>query len=160
MTDFPAELARAMETRGYTRSQVAAQMGNTHVHKWLNGTALPEHPTIVELADLLDWPKLVAISAAIRTGPCVLCGRPGLNMRKPEPPRYCSKRCMYRANDRRRRKVVSLTRAESFSRSLTLHQDAVRAFCSSCTERTLICRQPACELRPVSPARLSTRQAA
>lgn len=160
MTPFADELALAVAVRGITRATIAEQMGNQHVHRWLAGQSMPEHGTVVELADLLGWPRLVTLSAAVRTGPCSLCGQPGLNMRKPYPPRFCSKRCMYRANDRKRRGVVRLTRAESHSRRLTLYQDAVRAMCMSCTARSMVCTQPDCELRDVSPARLSLRSAA
>lgn len=160
MTEFAAELGRAMDARGMTRAQVAEAMGSQHVTRWISGKTLPEHPTVVELADLLGWSRLVELSAAIRTGPCSMCGNPGLNMRKPWPPRYCSKACMYRASDRRHRGVVKMTRAESQSRRLTAHQAAVRAFCLACTERTLVCLQPKCELRPVSPAKLARRAAA
>jgi hypothetical protein len=157
VTPFADELNAAVQTRGISRATIAEQLGNLHVHRWLAGQSMPEHGAVVELADLLGWPRLVTLSAAIRTGPCSMCGQPGLNMRKPYPPKFCSKRCMYRANDRKRRGVVRMTRAESFSRRLTLYQESVRSFCSDCTERTMVCRDASCELRGVSPARLDRR---
>ena len=162
MTPFAEALTEAMTARGISRATIAEQLGNQHVGRWLAGLSMPEHGAVVELADLLGWPRLVTLSAAIRTGPCAMCGQPGLNTRKPYPPKFCSPRCMYRANDRKRRGVVRMTRAESQSRRLTLYQEGVRSFCLRCTERTLICPDAACELQKhgISPARLSRRLAA
>jgi len=153
MTAFAAQLRTAMTKRGATRPDLCRATGacSTLVKRWIEGESYPDHPTVVLLADALDWPALVEASIAARTGECEACGGPAFTTRGGTPPRFCTARCRRRVSDRRKygRKLTQDRKILRYR--LEEHVDAVRAYCDACTGAEHVCRDDACPLRPVSP---------
>lgn len=165
MTPFAADLRRALRTRNQTRPDLVKATGacSTLVKNWLEGKAYPDHPTVVVLADHLDWPQLVERSIADRTGTCEACGNPTFTTRGAVPARFCGVRCRRRASDRRKygRKLTQDRKILRYR--LEEHEAAVRAYCFGCSPEG-VCVEADCTLRPVSPLPLvkleSVRRAA
>lgn len=146
-----AELRRAMDRRAVTRGDLTRSTGacSTLVKKWMDGTSYPDHGTVVALADLLDWPSLVARSVEDRTGTCEACDAPTFVTRGSVRARFCSMRCRRRASDRRANARTADQERKILRRSLAEHREAVAAMCKACEPEGL-CRNRVCELRPVS----------
>lgn len=151
-TTFGHELRRALRARNQTRPDLVRATGacTTLVKKWIAGESYPDHPTVVLMADHLDWPQLVERSIADRTGTCEACDGPAFTTRGASPPRFCGTRCRRRALDRRRNGRVLTQDRKVLRYRLEEHQDAVRAYCFGCQPEA-ICRDAECALRPVSP---------
>lgn len=91
---FGAELRKAMLARnvGAKRLSTAIRTGTSAVAVWLAGSNIPRTDTAARLADALDWPKLVDLARAGRSGTCARCGRPFVN-EGGAPKRYCTAEC-------------------------------------------------------------------
>ena len=161
MTAFSAELRRACTRRQQSRPDLVRATGacSTLVKMWLDGTRYPDHPTVVALAEHLDWPTLVERSIADRTGTCEACGGPSFVTRGSVKARFCSPRCRRRISDRRRNGRVLVQDRKVLRYRLEEHEDAVRAYCRSCEPEGL-CRTAECPLRSVSPLPLVRRNVA
>lgn len=153
MTTFHSELRRAVTARMATRPDLVRLTGacSTLVKRWLEGGVYPDHPTVIVLADHLDWPGLVELSVADRTGTCEACGGPTFTTRGSRKPRFCTSRCRRRVSDR-----VANGRRLTHDRKilryrLEEHVEAVAAYCRECTGAEHVCRDEECALRPVSP---------
>ena len=151
MTAFSDLLRQAMAKRGMTRPAIVNATGacSTLVKHWMDGTAYPDHGTVVALVELLDWPALAERSLADRTGPCEACGGPAFSSRGHHPPRFCGHGCRRRASDRRKHARVLSQERKILRLRLEEHTDAVAAFCRRRSPEG--CTDHACELRPVSP---------
>lgn len=151
-TTFAHDLRRALRTRNQTRPDLVRLTGacSTLVKKWLEGASYPDHPTVVVLADHLDWPQLVERSIADRTGTCEACSGPAFTIRGSAPPRFCGTRCRRRASDRRKYGRVLTQDRKVLRYRLEEHVEAVRAYCRACEPEGL-CRDDGCALRSVSP---------
>lgn len=153
MTTFHAELRRAMTTRRATRTDLVKATGacSTLAKRWLEGRVWPDHPTVVTIADLLDWPGLVALSVEARTGTCEACDGPTFTTRGSRKPRFCGARCRRRIADRRKHGRVLSQDRKILRYRLEEHVEAVAAYCDACTGAEHICRDGDCPLRRVSP---------
>ena len=153
MTTFHSELRRAVTHRGATRTDLCRITGacSTLAKRWMEGNVYPDHRTVVQLADALDWPGLVSISVADRTGRCEACDGPAFATRGGHPPRFCGARCRRRHADRRKHGRVLTQDRKILRYRLEEHVEAVKAYCDACTGAEHICRDAECPLRPVSP---------
>jgi transcriptional regulator with XRE-family HTH domain len=133
------------------------------VSRSARGLRVPTLETAVRMAEVLGEPAIVSAVIAARGKRCATCDAAFVDTDRANKSRCCSDRC---AATRYNREKRDLRRAEQqgtirlFRNRLTSHQKAVRAFCMACTGRTMLCQQPSCELRPVSPARLERRNVA
>lgn len=157
MTAFSAELKRAMTIRGVTRADIYRPLGacSSLAKRWTTGEAFPDHGTVLAIADLLDWPHLVTLSLAARSGTCEACGAPTLATRGPRPPRFCGARCIRRTRDRQLNARKRLQAVGVVKRERDLLREAVAAMCRGCEPEGL-CRDAECALRPVSPLPLAS----
>lgn len=159
---FADELRKAMTTRGVTALRLAEDIGvsASAIADWKGGRRTPTRENGNALAEALHWPALAAMVTKARTRTCPVCAASFvIGSKATTHGEYCSKTCRSAAAYRRLYGRVQQDGQVARNR-LTLHQEAVRAFCLACTARTLVCEQPKCELRPVSPARLAMRRAA
>ena len=153
-----AELRRALVCRNWKLRELAdaAQVSVTTVTEMAGGTTLPQHGTVVRIADALGWPQLIDASTRLRLGACEVCRRAMVNTSQ-RTRRYCSRTCAAAARNRRRtgvrRQVGTVARHR-----LADHQKAVAAMCRTCSPDG-ICRVADCPLRAVSPFPLVVKEA-
>ena len=153
VTTFSEALAAAMQRSGYniTRTAAAIHRNTQTVGNALRGVNVPRLETVAALADVLHAPELLAYSERDRTRQCVVCNQGFVTRHtRKSVQRYCSAKC---SNVYWTRRHTS-KRRNSVRREIHLlseYQDAVAAFCRSCTQGEPACRDNTCELRPVSP---------
>lgn len=126
-----------METRGYTAAALGAAMGTsgTQISYWRNGVYIPPPDRAIELAEILDEPRIIKVVAEARIGRCPMCGKSfdrGQTRRA-----YCSKPCQVASN------YKSGVKPDD-------KQEAIDAMCRGC-EPEGVCRDDGCALRPFSP---------
>lgn len=154
---FGSELARAMRKRGVGRRPLsaAAKVSESAILNYRGGINLPRHETAIRLAESLQWPSLIDLSLAARSGRCEVDDKPFLN-EGGTPKRYCSPEC--NAVAQKRKHGLNLRQLSvTATRRLVVYRSAVEAFCRSC-ETDGFCRTPGCELRGVSPLPLLQRE--
>lgn len=159
---FADELQKAMTARGVSGVSLAFDIGVSvsAIAGWRKGRRTPGMENGHALAEALDWPALSVLVTKARTRTCPVCSAAFvIGSKATTHGRFCSRTCLA-ANTYRRLRAQKTNDGLIARNRLTTHQEAVRAFCMACTARTLICTQPKCELRPVSPARLAARRAA
>jgi hypothetical protein len=152
VTAFLTQLRAAMSRRGMVRADLCRATGadSTLARRWLAGESMPDHATVVVIAEWLHWPSLVALSIALRSGTCEGCGGPTLATRGRTPPRWCGSRCAMRASDRRRHERKRLQVIGVVTRERDRLRSAVDDWCHDCTDGEGICRDGACRFRDVS----------
>lgn len=163
MTPFAEALTEAMTARGMTAVALAEDMGSnvSTISDWKRGRRLPGMENAHALAEALDWPALSRLAMKARTRTCPVCEAAFvIRSKATRHGAFCSKACRAAAAYRRLYGTAKEHDGRVARNRLTMYQDAVLAFCTSCTARTLLCTQPECELRSVSPARLDRRMAA
>lgn len=91
---FASELRKAMGARNASVKRLAEATGAapSAIATWKGGDNLPRTDTAARLAEVLDWPRLVAIVREGRVGSCVRCGRSYTN-EGGTPKRFCSSEC-------------------------------------------------------------------
>jgi len=148
---FGVELDKAMKARGVGRPRLAEHLGmksHSIIAHWRSGRGLPRIDAAIQLASVLDCPKLVDIVKSVVDLKCETCGKPFTHTGN-GPRRYCSDRCrdirgkMRAGQPLRQRADIAEQRAAEY-------QIAVNGYCRSCEPQGQ-CREPECPLRPVSP---------
>lgn len=155
---FGSAFRSARTRRGMTNTEVRMRLGvsDNAVSRWATGQRLPHHERAVGLAEMLDAPHLARLSIELRGRTCVICERAFIDMSARLHGRCCSPACRARYGDQGNAAKAARTRVrgELARRRLTIHQEAVTAFCRACEPEGL-CRTSTCELRPVSPLPLA-----
>ncbi len=164
---FAYELRRAMTERGVTTRQLADMLGCSQnlVISARKPTWRPVHHFAVAMAEALTCDRLAELSLAANTRTCLHCRATFVITRTHGTERrYCSKGCQVNAAHAYQRRLErdKATRERSrrlLDERLTLHQEAVAAFCKGCEPEGL-CRTAECPLRSVSPLPLARVRAA
>ena len=151
--DFVRRLRSAMARRDLNSPQLGRLAGcePSYVRAMRLGRKVPSLALALRMADALDWPSLAEAARAPRERRCVVCAAPFILANRGNARRFCSAACRVASGKRRRRASEPLPGVVERHR-LTIYQDAVAAFCLSCTDGEMVCRDGACPLRPVSPA--------
>lgn len=154
---FAAELALALAARGLKPREVAAAlvppMNPESLRRLLQGRIVPRMETAVALGEALEWESLPMVAAQLRTKVCRMCKKRFLDASPQLAGEACSEACKNRVMKRAR--GVAHTKELSIAQRRTgIVELAVAAFCARC-EPASLCRQPTCELRPVSPLPLA-----
>lgn len=157
-----AELRRALAARGMSQTTLArlSGYGASNIAKVLAGERYLSPHTAARIAEALDWPAIVTVAIKDRTTTCALCGASFVRPITRGPQRYCGRKCRRAASARQSRdshRRRALTETRLARERLSLHQQAVAAFCHGC-EPEALCRDASCALRPVSPLPLADRR--
>lgn len=157
---FAAILTSAMARAGMSNTELAGILGahRSAIAKWRAGSNIPMHDSAIRLAELLDEPRLASISYERRDGRCIVCDKPMFAGGKRADISYCSESCRRVEHIRRVRVRDGVQRARDLTvmrNRLTVLQDAVVAFCHSCTQGDGVCPDAGCDLRPASPLPLA-----
>jgi transcriptional regulator with XRE-family HTH domain len=155
---FGALLVETLAARGVSKKSLARQLGSSGglIWQWCAGNNLPRLETALRLSEALGEPRLATIVREARTQHCETCGTAIVN-EGGSPIRFCTESCKAIRNQLRSG-TPTRERAIVAERRLSLHRDAVAAFCAGC-EPDGLCRDVDCALRPVSPLRLAKREA-
>jgi ribosomal protein S27AE len=150
MTKFADELRRAIKRRETTVYAVsrATDLDPSTIYGIAREGKVPRHDTAVKLAEHLSWDNLIKVAIEARTRTCPVCAKTFYSAHEKQKT-YCGKPCRAVAINRRRRATAGNANAVVRHR-LDEMQEAVAEFCKSC-EPLRVCRDAACELRPVSP---------
>ena len=151
MRTVGAELRVAMDRRKMGSAALGRALGVSprQVSGWLRGPGLPRHATVVRMADILQWERLVSASLAARVRDCATCGAvilPAADLHGQR--RYCSPGCQ-RTGHARRTTEGRIENVGTYRRRLGEASRAIAAFCRRCSDG--YCPDKRCELNPVSP---------
>lgn len=159
MTPFAGELRRVLTARGLSQRQAARDAGLTFdiINRYVTGRSVPMMRTAARLADALDAPRLLELTAAHRTITCEGCGASFVDGRHSggEPRRFCTRRCSKRLRHRIVAEVRRPYELVVVERQRDELREAVAAMCRACTLGAGLCWDGDCPLRPVSPLPLA-----
>ena len=150
LSDFATELGKALEHNDMNVPELAVHCGvsSNAIYLWLRGIRRPTMAAAARAAEILNWPRLVTVSAKDRRRRCIVCNRQYVSLAKnPSHGRFCGTKCQQTWHARQQR---GNRESIAFAR-LREHQAAVEAMCRSCEPADLICRNNGCPLRGVSP---------
>lgn len=144
---FTIEMEASIKSSGIGINQLAAALGCSRTNVWeLRRGRIPRANLAARLASILDNDTLTTLARQARSVTCPTCRSTVQSVTNRK--RYCSEACgkIGRLLGRRAPGPVEHVALVHLART----REAVAAFCRSC-EPEGVCRQPACQLRPVSP---------
>ena len=157
---FSAELRRALDRNGLTAAALAQQLSLSYhrVHHWVKGRSMPSLQTVALIADHLSDDELSRAGIAASNRECKNCGEFYTASSSQGRSYLCGRGCQLQ-NERVRQKSGSSMVKRNPDSSENKYRLAVANFCGAC-EPGGICRNGACELRPVSPLPLFSKSQA